>query len=410
MKIWHPFTQEKTAGESLKIIKGSEVYLFDNQGKKYLDMISSWWVNILGHANKEIANAIYEQAQLLEHVIFAKFTHEPAEKLCESLYKLLPQELEYFFFSDDGSTAVEVALKMAYQYFYNSGNKKRNIYINLAGGYHGDTLGAMSAAGVQSDYHSTFSEFFFQTFSIDFPENKENEAIAIEKLQKFLYENNENVCALIIEPLIQGAAGMRIYSAEFLDKVVQEVRKYEILVIFDEIFTGFYRTGTMFAMDQASEKPDIVCLAKGITGGFLPLALTVTTNKIYETFFSDDWKKAFIHGHSYTANPLACAAACKTIEILQQKKTIENIKQISKVHNEMLLKLNNVYNKKRSLGTIAAFDVENPKIAKKIEAYLLKNGVIVRPLGTTIYLLPPYCISKEELMYVYKMVSNFKNM
>ncbi|MDR1434826.1 MAG: adenosylmethionine--8-amino-7-oxononanoate transaminase [Puniceicoccales bacterium] len=406
MKIWHPFTQEKTADAPLKIIRGEGVYLFDERRKRYLDMISSWWTNLLGHAHGEIAEAIYWQASTLEHLIFAGFTHDPAEQLCQNLSKFLPKTLEYFFFSDDGSTAVEVAIKMAYQYFANLNNENRNIYINLAGGYHGDTLGAMSAAGNHSAYHGTFSEFFFETFSIDFPQSPEDEVAALEKLEKFLKQNSERVCALILEPLVQGAAGMKMYRAEFLDRVVREVRRYGIPTIFDEVMTGFYRTGTMFAMDQCAEKPDIVCLSKGITGGFLPLALTVVSREIYGAFLSDDCKKAFIHGHSYTANPLACAAAIKTMEILQRQEIQQNIRTISEIHRKSLQSLDNV-SQKRDRGTIAAFAVESVEKAKAITKNMFQEGIIIRPIGQNIYLLPPYCTTAENLEYVYEKLKQY---
>lgn len=406
MKIWHPFTQEKTADKPLKIVKAENEYLFDDTGKKYIDMVSSWWVNTLGHANKEIAEAIYNQATTLEHVIFAGFSHDPAEKLCDELSKFLPPELSKFFFSDNGSTAVEVALKIAYQYFKNKNVSGKNIFINLEGAYHGDTLGAMSVAGNNSKYHSTFSEFFFQTFSIDFPKNKNEEDIAIEKLNMFLKENNEKVCALIIEPLIQGAAGMRVYPHDFLEKIVNSIRKYDILVIFDEVMTGFFRTGTMFALNQISVVPDIICISKGITGGFMPLSLTITTDKIYKEFLSDDWKKAFIHGHSYTANPLACAAACKALEIIQREDVQKNIHLLSKYQKENLNQLKGVSNK-RHIGVISAFEVESPIIAKQISKNMMEKGIIIRPIENTIYLIPPYCISKENLNYVYTTLQNF---
>ncbi|MDR0417876.1 MAG: adenosylmethionine--8-amino-7-oxononanoate transaminase [Puniceicoccales bacterium] len=406
MKIWHPFTQEKTAITPLKIIRGEGAYLFDELGKEYLDMISSWWTNILGHANGEIAEAIYRQARMLEHVIFAGFTHNLAENLCYELSKFLPKDLEYFFFSDDGSTAVEVAIKMAYQYFTNLGEKKRNIYINLTGGYHGDTLGAMGAAGKHSRYHATFSEFFFETFSINFPRSPRNEATAIEKLKIFLNQNSDQICALIIEPLVQGAAGMQMYRSEFLDQVVSEVRKYKIVVIFDEVMTGFFRTGTMFAMDQCTENPDIICLSKGITGGFLPLALTIVNRKIYNAFLSNDYKKTFIHGHSYTANPIACAAAIKTIEILQRKEIRQNIEKIAQIHKRNLQKLDHALSK-RQQGTIAAFEVESEEKASSIAKKMLQNGIIIRPIGKTIYLMPPYCITTEKLEYVYEIFTQY---
>lgn len=399
-KIWRPFTQEKTAEKPLKIVKGKGEYLFDEEGNKYLDMISSWWVNTLGHSNVEIANAINDQAHKLEHVIFAGFSHDMAERLVSKLSESLPKSLSKFFFSDNGSTSVEVALKISYQFFKNQEIKNKNIFINLNGAYHGDTIGAMSAAGNSSEYHSLFSEFFFKTFSIDFPQTQLDEEISIEKLNDFLKTHHNEVCALIIEPLVQGAAGMRMYSPKFLDTIVKTVRKYEILVIFDEVMTGFYRTGKMFAMDYCEETPDIICLSKGLTGGFLPLSLTITTDRIYEAFLSNDWKKAFIHGHSYTANPIACAAACEALEILKTTEIQNNINMISQTHMEFLNK--NSIDSSRTLGTISAIDIKSETMAKTLTIEMLKQGVIIRPIKNTVYFIPPYCISKQNLDYAYE--------
>lgn len=408
MKIWHPFTQEKTAPAPIKIVKGKDEYLFDESGKRYIDMVSSWWVNILGHSNHEIAEACANQAKTLEHVIFAGFSHEPAERLVDILSSALPDSLSKFFFSDNGSTAVEVALKMSYQYFQNKGVKNKNVFINLEGAYHGDTLGAMSAAGNSSEYHSKFKEFFFQTFSIKFPNNKEEEENAIYELEEFLKDNHQKVCSLIIEPLVQGAAGMKMYTAEFLDKVVEVIRQYDILVIFDEVMTGFFRTGTMFAMDQVRNKPDIVCLSKALTGGFLPLSLTVTTEEVYEAFLSDEWEKAFIHGHSYTANPIACAAACKAQELLKSTSIQENIRSISRVHKNCLSKLSSpCIVSSRTMGTIAALDLKSSDMAKFLREKMFNNGIIIRPIKNTVYFIPPYCISEENLEYAYNFIGEF---
>ena len=408
MKIWHPFTQEKISSKPLKIVSGEKEYLYDETGKQYVDMISSWWVNILGHSQPEIADAIAKQAHTLEHVIFAGYTHEPAENLVEILSKHLPNSLTKFFFSDNGSTAVEVALKMAYQYFLNQGINDRDIFINLEGAYHGDTIGAMSAAGASSEYHSKFKKFFFETFLIKFPKNAEDEELSVYELERFLKENHQKVCALIIEPLVQGAAGMKMYSPQFLDRIVEVVRKYGILIIFDEVMTGFYRTGTMFAMNQVKNKPDIVCLSKALTGGFMPMSLTVTTEKIYEAFWSDDWNKAFIHGHSYTANPLACAAACATQKILQTDEIQKNIKMISETH---VARLNELPNKnliaKRSCGTISAIDLNSSKLAKNVANLMFEQGIIMRPLNNTIYFIPPYCISIKNLDRAYDILTDF---
>ncbi len=408
MKIWHPFTQEKTATQPLKIVRGEKEYLYAENGKRYVDMISSWWVNILGHSQPEIADAIAKQAHTLEHVIFAGYTHDPAENLVEILSQHLPKSLSKFFFSDNGSTAVEVALKMAYQYFFNQGIKDRDVFINLEGAYHGDTIGAMSAAGASSEYHSKFQKFFFKTFSIEFPKNAEDEITSVRELQKFLEQNHEKVCALIIEPLVQGAAGMKMHSPEFLDKVVETVRRYGIIVIFDEVMTGFYRTGTMFALHQTKNIPDIICLSKALTGGFMPMSLTVTTEQIYEAFWSDDWQKAFIHGHSYTANPLACAAACATQKILQTEEVQRQIQVILKIHNERLAKMSKEsIVSKRTCGTISAIDLSSSDLTKDITKIMFDNGIIIRPLNNTIYFIPPYCISSDNLNAAYDLLDEY---
>lgn len=408
MKIWHPFTQEKTASKPLKMVSGENEYLYDENGERYVDMISSWWVNILGHSQPEIADAISKQAHTLEHVIFAGYTHDPAENLVNILSQHLPKSLSKFFFSDNGSTAVEVALKMAYQYFLNQGIEDRDIFINLEGGYHGDTIGAMSAAGASSEYHSKFKKFFFETFSIRFPKNAEDEELSIYELERFLGKNHKNVCALIVEPLVQGAAGMKMYSPEFLDRIVEAVRKYGILIIFDEVMTGFYRTGTMFATNQIRNAPDIMCLSKALTGGFMPMSLTVTTKKVYEAFWSDDWNKAFIHGHSYTANPLACAAACAAQQILQTEEIQKNIRTISETH---VVRLGGLPRKNiiatRSCGTISAMDLSSPELAKNAANIMFENGIIIRPLHNTIYFIPPYCISIDNLDRAYDILETF---
>jgi adenosylmethionine-8-amino-7-oxononanoate aminotransferase len=408
MPIWKPFTQEKIAPCPVKIARGHGAYLEDEAGNQYLDLISSWWVNILGHANEEIADAIASQAHTLEQVIFAGFSHGPAEVLCASLEEILPQSLRRFFFSDDGSTSVEVALKLAYQYFSNQGVKNRCTYINLEGAYHGDTLGAMSAAGNSSSYHSTFKSFFFQTYSVKFPKTPEDEINALSALQRFLEKDGQNTCALIVEPLIQGAAGMRMYRAEFLEKIVNEVRKHGILVIFDEVMTGFGRTGTMFAMNQTLALPDFVCLSKGLTGGFLPLGLTVSTEAIYDAFYSDEPGQAFLHGHSYTANPISCAAAVKALEILRRESTQLDIRRIAEVHSRNLESLPHAQNK-RALGTIAAFEVESAAFAQEITSRMLSQGLIIRPLGNTIYFIPPYCIDSTDLERAYSQVAALLN-
>ncbi|MDR0678391.1 MAG: adenosylmethionine--8-amino-7-oxononanoate transaminase, partial [Holosporaceae bacterium] len=380
--IWRPFTQENTTPPPIKIIGGEGAYLFAENGDKYLDMISSWFVNLHGHANREIAEAISRQAKTLEHVIFTRFTHDPAEKLVEALGQILPSELNRYFFSDNGSTAVEVALKMAFQYFQNIGENGRNIFLSLEGGYYGDTFGAMSVSGINSKYHAAFSNLFFKTIMIDVPEyyegvesiEKKEEEI-INDLEEKLKSRGDKICALILEPLLQGSFGMRLYRPDFLKKLVFKVREYNILVIFDEILTGFFRTGKMFAFEHTNVLPDFLCLSKGITGGFLPLALTITSKKIYNAFLSDDKSKTFLHGHSYTANPIACAAACKSLEILRRRETMDRIEEISRFHRSHSIPR---ALKRRSIGVITAFDVDSEDAVNQLIDNAWKNRIFLR--------------------------------
>jgi adenosylmethionine-8-amino-7-oxononanoate aminotransferase len=412
--IWHPFTQEKTAGPLIAIKKGAGSYLYDQDDNSYLDLISSWWVNLHGHGHPKIANSIYEQAMHLEHVIFAGFTHEPAVKLCENLQKLLPKPLEKFFFSDNGSTAVEVALKMAYQYWQNKNQSQKTLFLSFEGGYHGDTFGAMSV-GNKSGFHDTFKDLFFKVISIPYPHTWENdievetkEENALKALDNHLMQNAHKIAAIILEPLIQGASGMRICRPIFIQNVVERMRKYGILVIFDEVMTGFGRTGNLFALEQTNVVPDFLCLSKGITGGFLPLALTVTTTNVYNAFLHDETKYSFSHGHSYTANPIACAAAIASLDILLSPETTCAIDSLNKAHRSGIAYLKkhckNI-NKTRVLGTIAAFELAFAPNLKQLKTMFLAEGLLIRPLGNTIYLMPPYCTTTAELATAYKKIA-----
>ncbi|EKD23275.1 MAG: hypothetical protein ACD_82C00164G0003, partial [uncultured bacterium] len=358
---------------------------------------------------------IYEQALTLEHVIFAGFTHEPAINLCEALQAIIPAQLTKFFFSDNGSTAIEIALKMSYQYWRNlAGCNNKNIFLSFAGGYHGDTFGAMSV-GASSGFHDHFKDFFFKVLAVSYPDTWDDdidvaikEQAALAKLEKYLEQYKDTIAAIILEPLVQGASGMRMCRPEFVRKVVELVRQNNILVIFDEVMTGFGRTGTYFACNQLDIIPDFLCISKGISGGFLPLALTITTNKIYEAFLGDDFNTAFAHAHSYTANPLACSAAITSLKLLQHPSCQLAIQNINSAHHAgiKLLKANCPHiEKTRILGTIAAFAL---KLSKEkifaLKTKLLQEGLLLRPLGNTIYLLPPYCISNQDLINAYKIL------
>lgn len=413
--IWHPFTQEKTASAVIAIKSAKGSYLYDEQDNAYLDLISSWWVNLHGHAHPDIANSIYEQATQLEHVIFSGFTHAPAVELCEELQKILPDPLSRFFFSDNGSTAVEVALKMAYQYWVNKEKKERTLFLSFEGGYHGDTFGAMSV-GCTSGFHSVFSDLFFKVLTLPYPatwEDDKHVALKEEKaliaLDEILKNHGKQVAAIILEPLVQGASGMRMCRAHFVTAVAERVRAFGILVIFDEIMTGFGRTGTHFAHSQTGVTPDFLCLSKGITGGFLPLAMTITHHEIYSAFLSDEWKAAFAHGHSYTANPLACAAARSSLKLLMRKECQQAITTIHEAHQQGISFLKSrckQIEKFRTIGTISAFDVKNgSSVSAQIKAKCLQAGLLIRPLGATIYLLPPYSTTSEDLSTAYQKIA-----
>ena len=416
--IWHPLTQEKTAPLPIAIARGKGAWLYDVDGKAYLDLISSWWVNLHGHSHPDIASAIYEQAKTLEHVIFAGFTHEPAVKLCEKLKTILPKGLSRFFFADNGSTAIEVAIKVSYQFWWNIGEKQRAKFISFHGGYHGDTLGAMSVGDIP-DFQNKFQKFLFDTLFIPFPDTWDNDPDVFKKeensinvLTDILKKHHNEIVAFICEPILQGAGGMRMCRPEYLAKVIKVLRSYNILIIFDEIMTGFYRTGRYFASDYIETKPDIICLSKGLTGGFLPLSLTVTTEIVYQAFLDDDFSKAFAHSHSYTANPLGCAAALASFDLLVSDETEKAIKNIENLHRSFLDEISKISFIKapRMLGTIVAFNLEKehnnyqyektPLLKKKF----LEAGMLIRPLGNTIYLMPPYCINTEELKYAYNKI------
>jgi adenosylmethionine-8-amino-7-oxononanoate aminotransferase len=400
--------------EPIEIVRAQGLYLYDKNEKSYQDWISSWWVNLHGHAHAHIANAIYKQALQLEHVIFTRFTHAPAEHLAKKILERLPSRLNKIFYSDNGSTAVEIALKMAYQYFDNRG-ETRKLFLCLAEAYHGDTFGAMSAGN--SHFHGLFRSFAFENRVIPVPYTflgdekvleKENQALVV--LDEILKKEGEQIAAFILEPLVQGAAGLRIYRPEFLAQVLERLKPYGILSIFDEVMTGFGRTGKFFAMDHLPDySPDIVCLSKGITGGFLPLALTICQSYIYEAFLDKNFDKALAHGHSYTANPLACVAALACLELFEMEKTLEKIQMIADFHlqNSAKLTANKNIHHIRHLGTLLAFDyLESPgqftfKNRRVLEEYFQQKGLFVRPIGNTFYLMPPYCVKTEELENVY---------
>ncbi len=408
--VWHPFTQAGTAHPAILALgaKGSTIYAAD--GREYLDLVSSWWCNLHGHGNPAIAQAIADQAMRLEQVIFADFTHEPAARLAARVTRRLPGDLDRVFYSDDGSTAVEVSLKLAHQYWRNRG-QERNVYIAFEGGYHGDTAGAMSA-GHSSGYFEQWKEMLFPVRTVPFPatwddddEVEAKEQAALDALDAIFAANRDKVSAVIIEPLIQGAAGMRMCRPDFLRALEQRVRDAGSLLIFDEVMTGFSRTGGLFACVKAGVTPDLVCLSKGLTGGFLPLSMTVAREAIFQEFLGQDLTRAFLHGHSYTANPLGCAAGLASLDLLEASECQARIKAIEVLHRSRLDRLKSRPNvaRTRLCGTIAAMDIIGDgegyasAVGPRMKAAFLERGLLLRPLGNVLYLLPPYCTSEADL-------------
>lgn len=403
--IWHPFTQMKTAGTPLPIVKGEGTLLFDEEGNSYIDAIASWWVNLHGHAHPYLAEKVHAQMLQLEHIVFAGFTHEAATELCERLSKRLPDNQAKFFFSGDGSSAVEIALKMSIQYWRNKG-EKRHRFLALDGGYHGETFGAMSA-GARGVFSAHFQDYLFEVTHLPFPKD---EKACLEALQRELTKGE--VAAFIFEPLVQGAAGMRMYSASTLDKMIQLCQAHGVLCIADEVMTGFGRTATFFACNQLQEKPDFICLSKGLSGGTLPLSLTTCTQEIYNAFLGDDISKAFLHGHSFTGNPVGCASAIASFDLLESEECQSNIQRITTRHSEFAerLKDNALLEDVRQEGTILALELKaeqagyTSNIRASLYQHFISEGIILRPLGNVIYILPPYCITDKELNQVYKSI------
>ena len=454
--IWHPFTHQKNRLPPIPIVKGKGTLLFDETGNEYIDAISSWWVTIHGHAHPYIAEKLYKQAMTLEQVIFAGFTHEPAVALAERLLPNLPNNFSKIFYSDNGSTSTEVALKMSLQYWWNgredsqpstvnreqstvnrlpltesrkplteerldSGNRstddgkrkaangKRNKILAFNDAYHGDTFGAMSVSD-RSVFTLAFHDKLFEVLFIDTPS-----ATNIEELKNTINKEGTAIAAFIYEPLVQGAGGMRMYDAHWMNELLKTVKQHDIICIADEVMTGFGRTGKLFASEYMEERPDIICLSKGITGGTMALGVTACTDRIYQAYLSDDKLKTFFHGHSFTANPLACTAALASLDLLMLEDCFNQIEWITE-QNKLFAERLTTYNSRltikniRTLGTIIAFEIAEGKdeylnnIAGNITQKALDEGVYIRPLGNTVYIMPPYCITEEELEIVYDVI------
>jgi adenosylmethionine---8-amino-7-oxononanoate aminotransferase len=420
LQIWHPFTNRTLDPAPLPVQRAEGVYLHLADGRKITDAISSWWVNLHGHANPRITAAIAEQGRKLEHVILAGFTHEAAEELAERLRKWVPAELKHLFFSDDGSTAVEVALKLAVQHFQNLGYPEKTEIVALAHGYHGDTAGAMSVSD-ESPFTQPFVSMRYAVHRVNSaycyrcPVGLKRESCHIEcaqQLERLLEERGEQIAAVIVEPLLQGAGGMIVHPVEFLQKVRALCTKHDVLLIADEVLTGFGRTGKMFACDLANVVPDLMCISKGITGGFLAMGVTLCTDRVESAFESEDRLHTFYHGHSYTGNALACAAANANLQIFEDEPVFDRIATIAKINAERLAQLREMHQvgEVRQIGTMGAMELVADDagylsaLRPKLYGFFLDHGVLLRPLGNVVYVLPPYVIEPEELHRVYDVM------
>jgi len=420
LRIWHPFTNAALDPPPLRVVWAEGVYLHTADGRKILDAVSSWWVNLHGHANPRIAAAIAEQARKMEHVILAGFTHDAAEELAGRLRKWVAPELTHLFFSDDGSTAVEVALKLAVQYFSNQQRSEKREIVALEHGYHGDTAGAMSVSddspftdpfrSMRYPVHRVHSAYCYRC-----PVGLKRETCQIECVQQMealLAERAGQIAAVIVEPLLQAAGGMIVHPVEFLQKIRALCTRHDVLLIADEVLTGFGRTGKMFACDLAGVAPDLMCLSKGITGGFLPMGVTLCTDRVEAVFRSEDCKHTFYHGHSYTGNALACAAANASLQIFEDEPVFDRIHTITKINAERLAQFRELHQvgDTRQIGTIGAIELRAEDsgylsaMRPKLYGFFLDRGVLLRPLGNVVYVLPPYVISPDELHRVYDVI------
>lgn len=388
--LWHPYTQMLTAPAPLPIVRGEGVWLYTEDGRRILDGISSWWVNIHGHSHPKLNAALAAQARELEHVVFAGCTHRPAVELAERLTEILPKGLARVFYSDNGSTAVEVALKLALQYWRNLGQVTRTRFITLHNAYHGDTVGAMSASE-DSIFTQAFSTMMFPVERVR----------GLDDMEQRLRDAGDAIAAVLIEPMLQGAGGMIVWPAEFVAGVRRLCDKYKTLLIADEVLTGFGRTGKMFACEHAGITPDIICLSKALTAGYLPLGVTAATSGVYDAFLSDDRAKTFFHGHSYTANPLACAVAIASLNLFREEPVLDRVSRLEHQLRdgfEPLRALGDV----RVIGGVAAVELISDKpgyldgIGPRLAAAFLERGLLLRPLGNVVYFMPPYCITESE--------------
>jgi adenosylmethionine---8-amino-7-oxononanoate aminotransferase len=397
----------QTAPLPVPIVRAEGTLLYDENGEAYIDAISSWWVNTFGHSHPHIVQRVSRQLQELDHVLFAGFTHPPAVELAEKLLQILPANQKRVFFSDNGSTAVEVALKMAFQYWDNVGQPKTKV-IAFRDSYHGDTLGAMSVSS-RSAFTRPFTPFLFDVAFIDVPVQGQ-EQTALQQLEEIV--KGGDIAAFIFEPLVLGTAGMVMYAPAILDELVTLCQRHQVLTIADEVMTGFGRTGRNFACDYLSSQPDMMCFSKGLTGGTMALGLTTCTAALFEAFLSQDKTKTFYHGHSYTANPIACSAGIASVELLQQERYQRRLKEITSRNQAFVREIGSLPGIKdaRSCGTIAAVEFDAGEtsyfhsLRDQFYAYALQHRVLLRPLGNIVYLIPPYSVTDAELDKIYQVI------
>jgi len=409
--VWHPCSQMKHYEDFplVPVARGQGVWLYDHDGKRYLDAVSSWWVNLFGHCNPRINAALREQLDTLEHAMLAGFTHEPVVRLSERLRELAPAGLGHCFYGSDGASATEIALKMSAHYWRNSGRPDKVQFISLANSYHGETLGALSVTDVAL-FRDAYGALIRQQATVPTPDwrdaepGKSAEQYALRcaaALEQHLQQHHERLAAFIVEPLVQGAAGMAMYHPIYLSRVRELCDQYDVHLIADEIAVGMGRTGTLFACEQAGIAPDFLLLSKGITGGYLPLSVVMTTDEIYRAFYADETARGFLHSHSYTGNPLACRAALATLDLFAQDDTLAANRDRAARLNEMARPLSEhrAVCDWRNTGMIWAFEVASPHrdFARRCFALALQKELLLRPIGNTVYFMPPYVINEEEM-------------
>jgi len=414
--IWHPYTQHKTAMQPFEVVWAEGSFLYTANGKSLFDAISSWWVLLHGHCHPYLIAKVQEQFSRLEQVLFAGFTHQPAVLLAERVLSLLPSQFSKVFYSDNGSTSVEIALKMCIQYWHNQGKSRKRI-LAFRHAYHGDTFAAMSVSE-RSMFTNPFSEFLFPVDFIDPPLRKSERGQSLQQMEAAL--SKEEYAAFIFEPLVQGSHGMLMQDADELSQLIQYAQEHNVLCIADEVMTGFGRTGKLFASEFLTCQPDIMCLAKGLTGGTMPLAMTICKEKIFEGFLSENKEHALYHGHSFTANPIACAASLASLDLLMKKECIDARKRIAENHSNFCKTIGEDTQAKhwfkdlRQQGTILAMEWNSSeqtgytnKLRDEMYSYFIERGQLLRPLGNVLYILPPYCATAQDLEQTYSTIMDF---